>query len=156
MASILTMTRLIVLLYKINMQTKFSTITKIDDKALYDEASAFVDSLIEEATKNGSLESQDADNEYTREIGRIGRLCADYETEYMNFKHIRFKSPLILSIEKELEKRSIKQYQAAEMLHVKESTFSQIMTGRRSVSMRMAKKLYKELDIDPKLILEYA
>ena len=138
------------------MHTQFSTLTHIDNKALYDEALAYVNFLIDEATTNGSLEGPDADNEYIREIGRIGSMCADYETEFMDFKQIRFKSPLILSIERALEKRSIKQYQAAELLQVKESTLSQILTGRRAVSMRVAKKLYKELGIDPKLILEFA
>jgi antitoxin component HigA of HigAB toxin-antitoxin module len=138
------------------MIKRFSDITQIENQKLYDEALLYVNALIEEATNNGALDKLDADNEYIREIGRVGGLCADYETDYMTFKHIRFKSPLILSIEREMEKRFIKQFQAAELLHVKESTFSQIMTGRRRVSMRMAKKLYKELGIDPKLILEYA
>ena len=55
-----------------------------------------------------------------------------------------------------MEKRHLKQRQTAELLDVKESTFSQIMTGKRPVSMRMAKRLYKELNIDPALILEYS
>ena len=83
-------------------------------------------------------------------------MCADYENRYMKFEHIRVKSPLILEIEKELEKRAIKQRQAAELLEVKESTFSQIMTGKRPVSMRMAKRLYQLFKIDPKLLIEYA
>ena len=83
-------------------------------------------------------------------------MCADYENNYMKFEHIKVKSPLILEIEKEMQKRSIKQRQAAELLKVKESTFSQIMTGKRSVSMRMAKRLYELFKIDPKLIIEYA
>jgi antitoxin component HigA of HigAB toxin-antitoxin module len=138
------------------MQAKFSTLTQITDKSTYDSALAYVNELISEATEKGYLEGPDTDNDYIREIGRIGNMCADFETEFMDFKQIRFKSPLILSIERALEKRSIKQYQAAELLQVKESTLSQIMTGRRPVSMRMAKKLYKELGIDPKLILEFA
>lgn len=77
------------------MQTKFSTITRIDNKPLYDEAMAYVNALIEEATRNGLLDDQDADNEYTREIGRVGCMCADFETEFMNFKSVHFKSPLI-------------------------------------------------------------
>lgn len=138
------------------MQPQFPTLSRITDKATYDAALLYVNELIAEATENGMLEGPDSDNEYIREIGRMGNLCADYETEFMDFKQIRFKSPLILSIERELEQRSIKQYQAAELLQVKESTLSQILTGRRPVSMRMAKKLYKELGIDPKLILEFA
>jgi plasmid maintenance system antidote protein VapI len=55
-----------------------------------------------------------------------------------------------------MEKRHLKQRQTAELLDVNESTFSLIMTGKRNVSMRMAKRLYKELNIDPRIILEFA
>lgn len=138
------------------MENKFKEITLIDTQELYNEVSAYVDTLIDEATSNGSLASQDIDNEYTCEIGRLGNLCADYESLHYKSQTLTFKSPLLRSIENELEKRSIKQREAAKLLDVKESTFSQIMTGKRSVSMRMAKRLYEKLNIDPKLIIEYA
>ena len=138
------------------MKAYYKDITKIDNRGLFEEVSVYVDSLIEEATGNGSLAKPEADNEYTREIGRLGRLCADYETNYMQFNYVKFKSPLLISIENELTKRSLKQRQAASLLDIKESTFSQIMTGKRSVSMQMAKKLYKVFKIDPKLILEHS
>lgn len=138
------------------MENKFKEITLIDTRELYNEVSAYVDTLIDEATANGSLDAQDVVNEYTREIGRLGNLCADYESMHFKSQTLTFKSPLLRSIESELEKRSIKQREAAKLLDVKESTFSQIMTGKRSVSMRMAKRLYEKLNIDPKLIIEYA
>lgn len=138
------------------MENKFKEITLIDTRELYNEVSAYVDTLIDEATANGSLDEQDVVNEYTREIGRLGNLCADYESMHFKSQTLTFKSPLLRSIESELEKRSIKQREAAKLLDVKESTFSQIMTGKRSVSMRMAKRLYEKLNIDPKLIIEYA
>lgn len=138
------------------MEKKFSDITEIHTLELFNQVSEYTDALIDEATANGSLEEQGADNEYTREIGRVGRMCADYESMYMKFEHLKFKSPLVVSIENEMEKRHIKQRQTALLLDVKESTFSQIMTGKRPVSMRMAKRLYKELNIDPRLILEFS
>lgn len=138
------------------MGKKFEDITEINSRELYDNGVVYVDALIDEATRNGSLSDPEADNEYTREIGRVGNMCADYENNHMKFEKIKVKSPLILSIEKEMEKRSIKQRQAAALLHVKESTFSQVMTGKRPVSMRMAKRLYELFRIDPKLIIEYA
>jgi predicted XRE-type DNA-binding protein len=138
------------------MNKKFTEITEIQSAELYNQVSEYTDALIEEATANGALSEQNADNDYTREIGRVGRLCADYESLYMKFEQLKFKSPLVVSIEKEMEKRHIKQRQTAILLDVKESTFSQIMTGKRSVSMRMAKRLYKELNIDPGLILEFS
>jgi predicted XRE-type DNA-binding protein len=138
------------------MEKKFIDITEIHTPDLFKQVSEYTDSLIDEATSNGSLSEQGADNEYTREIARVGRMCADYESMYLKFEQLKFKSPLIVSIEKEMEKRHIRQRQIAELLDVKESTLSQIMTGKRSVSMRLAKRLYKELNIDPGLILEYS
>jgi predicted XRE-type DNA-binding protein len=137
------------------MIKKFSDITIINNRDLYDKVSVYGDALIDEATANGMLESE-SDNEYTREIGRIGNLCADFESTYMTFRHLKFKSPLVISIEEELTKRTLKQREAAELLNVKESTFSQVIRGKRPVSMQMAKRLYKVFNMDPKLILEYA
>lgn len=138
------------------MDKKFENITSIDTSELYDEATVYVDALINEATVNGYLSEPDADNEYTREIGRVGGMCADYESLYYKAKSLKFKSPLIASIEEAMNKRSLKQRQVAEFLDVKESTFSQIMTGKRPVSMRMAKRLYEKLNIDPVLIIKFA
>ena len=138
------------------MEKKLEDITIIKDRELYDQAMIYVDNLINEATANGALDEQGANNEYTREIGRVGNMCADYESAYMTFKYLKFKSPLVRGIENELTKRTLKQREAAELLNVKESTFSQVIRGKRPVSMQMAKRLYKVFNIDPKLILEYA
>jgi predicted XRE-type DNA-binding protein len=138
------------------MIKKFEDITVINDRKLFDEIAEYEENLIQEATASGALEKQDADNEYTREIGRTGMMLADYESTYMNFKCLKFKSPLIIGIEKELVRRALKQREAAGMLNVKESTFSQVIRGKRPVSMQMAKRLYKVFNIDPKLILEYS
>lgn len=138
------------------MEKKFIDITEIHTLDLFKEMSEYTDALIDEATENGSLKEQGADNEYTREIGRVGCMCADYESMYMTFEHLKFKSPLVRSIEKEMNKRQLKQRQTAELLDIKESTFSQIMTGKRHVSMRMAKRLYEVLNIDPAVIIKFA
>ena len=138
------------------MEKKFENIVRIDTPELFEKVSDYVEELINEATKKGALSVQGERNEYTLEISRAAGMCADYEALYYKPKSLRFKSPLITSIEEELEKRSLKQRQAAEFLEVKESTFSQIMTVKRPVSMRMAKRLYEKLNIDPALILKFA
>ena len=138
------------------MEKKFENITEIHDRELFDKVAAYEEALLQEATANGSLENPDADNEYTREIGRVGAMCADYESTYMKFENLKFKSPLIIEIEKELQKQHLKQREAAKILHIKESTFSQVIRGKRPVSMQMAKRLYREFNINPKLILDYA
>lgn len=73
------------------MEKKFEDITSIDDRQIFDDANQYVNALIVEATTNGSLDEQYADNEFTREIGRVGGMCADYESKHMKFKHLKFK-----------------------------------------------------------------
>ena len=138
------------------MIKKFENINIIDNKQLFEEIAEYEENLIREATANGFLKEQGANNEYTREISRVGVMLANYESIYMKFENLKFKSPLVIGIEKELTKRTLKQREAAAMLDIKESTFSQIIRGKRPVSMQMAKRLYKVFNIDPKLILEYA
>jgi hypothetical protein len=81
------------------MEKKFIDITEIHTPELFKQVSEYTDALIDEATANGSLNEQGANNEYTREIGRVGRLCADYESMHMKFEHLKFKSPLLVCIE---------------------------------------------------------
>jgi antitoxin component HigA of HigAB toxin-antitoxin module len=134
-----------------------SNIKKIETEEQYEAVRMRVNELIIEADGRGLLDS-DYDNEYTREIGRLSYLGAVYENDYVQFKHlkIREKSPLIRSIEEEMYNRNIKQKELAEMLGTNETALSQIMRQKRPISMRTAKKLHKSLNIDSKLILEYA
>lgn len=138
------------------MEKKFQSIESITDRQTYDEVMAYINKMVDYATRNGYLKDPDADNEYTQELGRAMALAADYESIYMDFKHLKVKNPLIISIENEIRRKALNQRQTAELLDVKENTLSQIMTGKRNVSMKLAKKLYKTLNIDPKLILEFA
>ena len=73
---------------------------RIETAEQYDAVCALVDKLIDEASEKCLLESE-YDNEYTREIGRLSRMGAIYENEFMIFKHIkaRKKVPLVNNIE---------------------------------------------------------
>jgi len=135
----------------------FENIKKIETEEQYEVVRVRVNELIQEASEKGLLESE-YDNEYTREIGRLSYLGAIYENEYMQFEHIkvRKKSPLIRSIEDEMYNRNIKQKELADMLGINEPTLSQIIRGKRPISMRTAKKLHKSLNIDANLLIEYA
>lgn len=138
------------------MKKKFKNIMDISDQQTYNEAMAYMNELVEYSTRKGYLNHPENDNKYTQEIGRVGVMCADYESSFMKFKHLKVKSPLVLSIESQMKKKALNQRQAAELLEVKENTFSQILSGKRNVSMKLAKRLYKTLKIDPKTIIEFA
>ena len=140
------------------MVKKFENITEIDSRELFDEMSAYCDALIDEATAGGFLNEQGVDNEYTREIGRVGNLCAEYEDTKMSFNHItvRKRSPLVRALQAEMFKRDIKQKEIARLIGVNEASFSLFMNGKRRLAMSSARKLYQSLHLDPRLIIEYA
>ena len=130
-------------------------LTKLTTREQYDEVKARTEQLIAEATAKGMLEP-DADNDYTQEIGRLSRQMAMYEDEYLNILPLRQKSPLITTIEDYFYSHGMRQKDGARLLGVNESQFSQIMSGRRRISMSFAKRLRSKLGIDADLILEYA
>ena len=128
---------------------------KLTTREQYDEVKARVEQLIADATAKGMLES-DADNAYTQEIAQLSCLMAAYEDEYLNILPLRQKSPLIASIEDYFYAHGMRQKDGARLLGVNESQFSQIMSGRRRISMSFAKRLHTKLGIDANLILDYA
>lgn len=128
---------------------------KLTTREQYDEVKARTEQLIAEATAKGMLEP-DADNDYTQEIGRLSRQMAMYEDEYLNILPLRQKSPLITTIEDYFYSHGMRRKDGARLLGVNESQFSQIMSGRRRISMSFAKRLHSKLGIDADLILEYA
>ncbi len=128
---------------------------KLKTRQEYDEAKAKVEQLIAEATRSGMLESE-SDNAYIQEIARLSKLMATYEDECMNLMPLRQKSPLITSMEEYFYSHGMRQKDGARLLGVNESQFSQIMSGRRRISMSLAKRIHKKMNIEPGLILEFA
>ena len=128
---------------------------KLTTRKQYDDVKARVEQLIAEATQKGMLEP-DMDNVYTQEIALLSQQMSDYEDEYLNILPLRQKSPLIASIEDYFYAHGMKQKDGAKLLGVNESQFSLIMSGRRRISMSLAKRLRSKMGIDAGLIIDYA
>jgi antitoxin component HigA of HigAB toxin-antitoxin module len=114
-----------------------------------------INALIDKATTKGYLSEQGADNEYTREIARLGKIGALYETEILHLPK-RSVNPLVVEIEKEIRNRGLTHNRAAELIGVNAPTFLKVIRGQRQISMRMAKKLFNEFNINPELIIRYS
>lgn len=128
---------------------------KITTQEKYDKIKQQVESLINEATQKGMLEP-DMDNEYTRKIAELSREMAEYEDEDLGLQTLRVKSPLVQSIEDYGYAHNMRQKDVASALGVNESVFSQIMNGKRKITMSVAKRLHSVLGIDANTILEFA
>ncbi len=130
-------------------------IQKITTQKDYDRVKNQVDALINEATQKGILEP-DMDNEYTRNIAELSRKMADYENDYLGLQTLRVKNPLVQSIEDYGYAHNMRQKDIAKALGVNESVFSQIMNGKRKITITVAKRLHMILGIDANTILEFA
>lgn len=130
-------------------------IRKITTQKDYEDVKSQVEALIREATQKGMLEP-DMDNDYTRQIAELSRKMADYENDYLGLKTLRIKNPLVQSIEDYGYAHNMRQKDVANALGVNESAFSQIMNGKRKITMSVAKKLHSILGIDANTILEFA
>ena len=128
---------------------------KLTKRKEYDEIKAKVEALIAEATDKGMLEPE-MDNEYTRQISDLSKLIAQYEDEYMDILPLREKTPLIRSIEDYFYAHNMKQKEGAQYLGINESVFSQILSGKRRITMPIAKRLHSKLGINADMILKYA
>lgn len=128
---------------------------KVTTRKEYDEIKAKVEALIAEATDIGMLEPE-MDNEYTRQISDLSKLMAQYEDEYMDILPLREKTPLIRSIEDYFYAHNMKQKEGAQYLGINESVFSQILSGKRRITMPIAKRLHSKLGINADMILKYA
>ena len=104
------------------MEKIFFGITRIKSDKEYDLLKSHIKSLIEEATNKGYLSEQGADNEFTREISRLGKIGALYETEVLHLPK-RAVNPLVTAIENEIRTRGLTQTKAAELIGVNEPTF---------------------------------
>jgi hypothetical protein len=80
------------------MQKIFENVSKLTIRQDYDIALGYVKKLITEASLNGALADPETDNDYVREIGRLGHLCAAYEDTYIEFEHltVRNRVPKVL------------------------------------------------------------
>ena len=128
---------------------------KLTTRKEYDEIKAKVEALIAEATDKGMLEPE-MDNEYTRQISDLSKLMAQYEDEYMDILPLREKTPLIRSIEDYFYAHNMKQKEGAQYLGINESVFSQILSGKRRITMPIAKRLHSKLGLNADMILKYA
>lgn len=128
---------------------------KLTTREAYDNTKQEVERLIAEATALGLLEPEQ-DNVYTRKIAELSKLMADYEDEYMGITPLRVKSPLVRSIEDYCFQHNLRQKDGARLLGINESVFSLLLSGKRRITMPVAKRIHKTMGISAETILEYA
>ena len=84
------------------------------------------------------------------ELETISDLVADYEEKYLP---VAIPS-LIDVIKLRMQEQGLKQKDLAELLGTTTSRISEYIRGKRELTLQMAKKVHKKLDIDADIILQ--
>ncbi len=88
------------------------------------------------------------------ELARLTALIDAYEAVHYA---LPFKPKTLTEmLELKMFERKMKQKDLAKTLGVTENRISEVLNGKRKINLDLAKRIYKELQVDANFILEYA
>ncbi len=118
----------------------------------YREINKQLDAIIAKGTQLGDMEllSQEDKNEYIR----LSSLIRKWEKD--NYPFPIAPNPLLAEIQLQMASKQLKQKEAATLLGIDESRMSEIMRGKRHISMPLAKRIMEKLNIPADMIITYA
>ena len=98
------------------MEKIFENVNHLTTRSEYDTVRTHIELLIKEATDGGYFSDPEGDNEYIREFGRLARLSALYEDEFMDFDFIMPKTKPLANVRKNKVNFRIKHDVAKELI----------------------------------------
>ena len=127
-------------------------ITAINTESDYRQVQAEVESYLQKATQGGGFASLSENDDH--KLLQLSHLMRTYEQEHYPMP----AQPQTLAgmIELKMFERKLKQKDLAELLEVEAPRISELLRGKRRVSIDLARQLYKKLDISAEFILEHA
>lgn len=127
-------------------------ITNIQTEADYRAVQAEVEAYLQKATQGGGFASLSEQDD--QELLRLSHLMRAYEQ--VNYPMPSQPQTLAGMIELKMFERKLKQKDLAELLEVEAPRVSELLRGKRRLSLEMARQLYKKLGISAEFILEHA
>ena len=112
-----------------------------------------IESYLLQATKRGGLHALSAN--VRDELHVLSKMAESWE-DSVPLMPIKQPQTLVEMIELKMYERKLKQKELAELLEIAPSRLSEILKGKRQITLTMARNLYKKLDINPAFILEKA
>jgi len=117
------------------------------NKKEYLVATKRMEELLSILTNDGKLPKK-----LQKELDYISESIADYEESNYPFKPENLKE----MIELRMYQRKLKQKDVAKLLGTTPSRVSEILNGKRRMTLEIAKGLYRKLNIDAEMILNEA
>ena len=123
---------------------------KIRTVAQYEKALITIESLM-----NAFPDGENAAND--SKIAELAKAIEEYEDRHAVMPiSLVIKNPETLPdvIELKMFEKQMKRKDMAKLLGITDTSFSEVMHGKRKVNMELAKRLYNTLGVDPRFILE--
>lgn len=118
----------------------------------YRQVQTEVEIYLQKATQGGGFASLTEEDD--RELLRLSHLMRTYEQEH--YPMPTQPQTLVGMIELIMFERKLKQKDLANLLEIEAPRVSELLRGKRRVSMELARQLYKKLNIPAEFILEHA
>jgi HTH-type transcriptional regulator / antitoxin HigA len=127
--------------------------SKISDRTHYEEVMKRIEKSLQKVTKLGGIDKL-PENEI-KVLQELSLMAEEYED---SIPLMPIKKPTSISemIRLKMFEMNIKQKQLAKILGISEARLSEFLTGKRKLTIELAKKLHSKLNIDANFILESA
>ncbi|GAB2566642.1 helix-turn-helix domain-containing protein [Spirosoma areae] len=119
----------------------------------YQQLMARIETFLQKATVGGGFEALSSDE--ATELAHLSQWAEAYE-DSIPLMPIKVPQSLAEMIEFKMYEKKMKQRDMARLLEVPETRLSEVLRGKRRVSLAMAKSLRTKLNIDADFILEHA
>lgn len=119
----------------------------------YRQLMADIEVYLKKATAHGGFVGLTADE--ASELARLSLMAESYE-DSLPLMPIPVPQTIPEMISFKMYERKMNQREMAQLLEIAETRLSEIMRGKRRVSLALAKQLHAKLEIDADFILEYA
>ncbi len=113
--------------------------------AEYRTANKRMEELLKILTEKGKLSKREQ-----QELDDVSEIVVQYEEQNYPFR----PETLTEMIELRMYQRKLKQKDLAKILGTTPSRISELLNGKRDLTIEMARGLYQKLNVDPSLILQ--
>jgi HTH-type transcriptional regulator/antitoxin HigA len=124
---------------------------KISKEQEYGEVMKRVEKLLQKTTKTGGFKNLPAAD--VKALKKLSLMAENYE-DHIPLMPMKIPTTLPEMIRYKMFELNLKQKQLARILNISEARISELLSGKRKVSMEVAKKLHSKLHIDARFILE--
>lgn len=123
---------------------------QITSRKEFDKVMSKIESLLQKATELGGFENLSKTDKVA--LSQLSVLAEQYE-DGIPLMPIKTPKSLAEMLRYKMYEKGLRQKQLAKILDISEASISGLLSGRRKLSIELAKKLHTKLDIDAHFLL---